>query len=350
MNTVTIAHKTVGEGSPVFIIAEAGCNHNGDSNLAKQLIDVAVEAGADAVKFQTFITDALLTQQAGKADYQKRNTGNAKESQSAMLKKLELSFDNFKTLKAYCKRKDIVFLSTPFDYRSVDFLDELEIPAFKIASGEITNLPFLSYIASKRKPVILSTGMSTLGEVEKAEAALRQTHNTKLVLLHCTSEYPAPAENVNLRAMNTLHHRFNVPVGLSDHTLGDAIALAAVALGASILEKHFTLDKSYPGPDHRASLEPHELKALVKDIRRVEKALGNGVKNPSPSEAETRLFARKSIVTATPIKKGQVLTESNLTVKRPGTGVSPLQWDQVVGRTALRDFEKDELIEINQTV
>jgi N-acetylneuraminate synthase len=348
MKTVTIAHKTIGEGSPVFIIAEAGCNHNGDINRAKKLVDMAVEAGADAVKFQTFITDELVTQQAEKASYQKKNTGNAKESQSAMLKKLELSFDNFKTLKVYCEHKDIIFLSTPFDHRSVDFLDELEISAFKIASGEITNVPFLSYIACKKKPVILSTGMSTLEEVEKAEATLRQTHNAELVLLHCTSEYPAPAEDVNLRAMDTLYHRFKLPVGFSDHTLGSAIALAAVALGASVIEKHFTLDRSLPGPDHRASLEPHQLKALAKDIRSVEKALGNGIKKPSLSEAKTRLFARKSIVTATPIKKGQLLTESNLTVKRPGTGVSPLQWDKVIGRKALRDFEKDELIEIGQ--
>jgi N,N'-diacetyllegionaminate synthase len=347
MKTVTIAHKTIGEGSPVFIIAEAGCNHNGDSGLAKRLVDVAAEAGADAVKFQTFIADELVTHQAEKADYQKINTGNAKESQSAMLKKLELSFDNFKTLKVYCEHKDIIFLSTPFDHRSVDFLDKLEIAAFKIASGEITNLPFLSYIACKKKPVILSTGMSTLEEVEKAEEALRQTHNAELVLLHCTSEYPAPAEDVNLRAMNTLYHRFKVPVGLSDHTLGSAIALAAVALGAAVIEKHVTLDKTLPGPDHRSSLEPHELKALIKDIRSIEKALGNGEKKPSPTEVKTRLFARKSIVTSRRIKRGQFFTENNLTLKRPGTGVSPLQWDKVIGQKALRDFEKDELIEID---
>jgi N-acetylneuraminate synthase len=347
MKRVTIAHKTIGEGSPVFIIAEAGCNHNGNINLAKKLIDVAAEAGADAVKFQTFIADELVTQQAEKADYQKHNTGNGNETQCAMLKKLELSFDNFKTLKTYCKHKDIVFLSTPFDYRSVDFLDELEIPAFKIASGEITNLPFLSYIAGKRKPIILSTGMSTLEEVEMAEETLGQTHNSGLVLLHCTSEYPAPEEDVNLRAMDTLYHRFKVPVGLSDHTLGSAIALAAVALGASVIEKHFTLDKSLPGPDHRASLEPHELKALAKDIHNVEKALGNGIKKPSPAEAETRLSVRKSIVTSTRIKRGQFFTENNLTLKRPGTGVSPLEWDKVIGSKAVRDFEKDELIEID---
>jgi len=347
MKTVTIAQKTIAEGAPVFIIAEAGCNHNGDTGLAMALIDVAAEAGADAVKFQTFISEEIATPSAGKADYQKKNTGNGNETQCAMLKKLELSFDSFKTLKEYCERKDIVFLSTPFDYRSVDFLDELEIAAFKIASGEITNLPFLAYIARKRKPIILSTGMSTMEEVIKAEETLDQAHNLELILLHCTSAYPAPIEDVNLRAMDSLYHHFKVPVGLSDHTRGSAIALAAVALGASVIEKHITLDKSLPGPDHQASLEPDELKALIKDIRSVEKALGNGIKKPSLSEAKTRLFARKSIVTATPVKKGQVLTESNLTVKRPGTGVSPLQWDQVIGRKAMRDFDKDELIEID---
>jgi N-acetylneuraminate synthase len=345
MKTVTIAHKTVGEDSPVFIIAEAGCNHNGDTNLAKQLIDVAVEAGADAVKFQTFITDELVTQQAEKADYQKINTGDGNETQYALLKKLELSFDNFKTLKAYCERKGIAFLSTPFDYRSVDFLDELEIPAFKIASGEITNIPFLSYIARKKKPVILSTGMSTLEEVEKAEEALRQTHNAELVLLHCTSEYPVPVEDVNLRAMNTLYHRFNVPVGLSDHTVGSAIALAAVALGASVIEKHFTLDKSLPGPDHALSLEPQELTRLVQNIRSVEKALGNGIKAPAESEKSIMDSARKSIVAATNIKKGELLSEHNLTVKRPGTGMSPSRWNDVLGRRAVRNFKADELIE-----
>jgi len=345
MKTVTIAHKTIGEGSPVFIIAEAGCNHNGDSGLAKRLVDVAAEAGADAVKFQTFIADELVTHQAEKADYQKINTGNGNETQCAMLKKLELSFDNFKTLKVYCESKDIVFLSTPFDSRSVDFLDELEIPAFKIASGEITNIPFLSYIACKKKPVILSTGMSTLEEVEKAEEALRQTHNAELVLLHCTSEYPAPAEDVNLRAMNTLYHRFKVPVGLSDHTLGIEIPLAAVALGASVIEKHFTLTKDLPGPDHTLSLEPQELIRLVQSIRSVEKALGDGIKAPAESEKYIIDTARKSIVAATNIKKGEPFSEHNLTVKRPGTGMSPARWNDVLGRRAERNFKADELIE-----
>jgi N,N'-diacetyllegionaminate synthase len=348
MNNVTVDHKVIGKGSPVFIIAEAGCNHNGDIALAKQLVDAAVKAGADAVKFQTFVTDKLVTRHAQKADYQKKNTGNGKESQSAMLKKLELSFDAFKTLKNYCDENDIIFLSTPFDYVSADFLGELKVPAFKIASGDITNLPFLTYIASMEKPVILSTGMSTLEEVYKAREALTEKQDTPLVLLHCTSEYPAPAEDVNLHAMRTLHHTFNVPVGLSDHTRGIEVALAAVALGATVIEKHITLDKELPGPDHRASLEPHELKDLVKSIRTIERALGDGIKKPSPSEAKTRLFARKSIVTAKRIKKGQLLSETNLTVKRPGNGVSPMEWKRVMGRKTLRDFDKDELIDMKQ--
>ena len=348
MNSVTVYHKVIGEGSPVFIIAEAGCNHNGDINLAKKLIDVALESGADAVKFQTFVTDELVTRHAQKAAYQKKNTGTGNESQCAMLKKLELSFDAFKTLKNYCEQNGIIFLSTPFDYVSVDFLEELKVPAFKIASGDITNLPFLTYIASKGKPVILSTGMSTLEEVHKARETLTEKKDTPLVLLHCTSEYPAPAEEVNLFAMRTLYQSFNVPVGLSDHTLGIEVALAAVALGATVIEKHITLDKDLPGPDHRASLEPHELKDLVKAIRTIEQALGDGVKKPSPSEAKTRLFARKSIVSAARIKKGQLLSETNLTVKRPGNGISPMEWKKVIGRKALRDFEKDELIDIKQ--
>ena len=348
MNNVTVNHKIIGKGFPAFIIAEAGCNHNGDINLAKKLIDVAVEAGADAVKFQTFVTDELVTRHAEKADYQKKNTGNGKESQCAMLKTLELSFDAFKALKIYCEQSDIIFLSTPFDYVSADFLEELNVPAFKIASGDITNLPFLTYIASKGKPVILSTGMSTLEEVHKARGTLMEEQETPLVLLHCTSEYPAPAEDINLYAMRTLYHTFKVPVGLSDHTLGIEVALAAVALGATVIEKHITLDKEMPGPDHRASLEPHELKELVKAIRTIERSLGDGIKKPSPSEVRTRLFARKSIVTATSIRKGQLLSETNLTVKRPGNGISPMEWKRVIGRKTLRDFDKDELIDMQQ--
>ena len=349
MKKVRIAGKTIGEGYPVFVIAEAGCNHNGNIAMAKRLVDAASEAEADAVKFQTFTSSALVIPHAAKADYQKKNSGSPDETQYALLKKLELPFHSFTTLKAYCKEKGIIFLSTPFDNGSADLLDQLHVPAFKIASGEITNFPFLSHIARKKKPIILSTGMSTLEEVEKAVALLNQSGGAELILLHCTSDYPAPPEDVNLRAMNTLHRRFRVPAGLSDHTPGGAVALAAVALGASVIEKHLTLDKGLPGPDHRASLEPHELKLLVEDIRSVEKALGDGIKKPSPAEIRTRFFARKSIVTATPIKKGQLLTERNLTVKRPGTGISPTEWETVLGRKAVRDFEKDELLEIDQT-
>ena len=349
MKCVSVDHKVIGENSPAFIIAEAGCNHNGDLDLAKSLVDVAVEAGADAVKFQTFIADQLVTPYAVKADYQKKNTGNEKESQCGMLKKLELPFDAFKILKTYCEQNGIIFLSTPFDYASVDFLDGLKVSAFKIASGDITNLPFLAYITSKRKPVILSTGMSTLKEVHKAQETLTEKHEIPLVLLHCTSEYPAPPEDINLYAIQTLNNTFEVPVGLSDHTLGIEVSLAAVALGAKVIEKHITIDKKLPGPDQRVSLEPSELQALVKAIRTIEKALGDGIKKPSPSEIKTRSIVRKSIVTATRIKKGQLLSEANLTVKRPGNGISPTEWYRVIGRKTLRDFDKDELIEMEQT-
>jgi N-acetylneuraminate synthase len=348
MKNISVDHKVIGEGSPVFIIAEAGCNHNGDLDLAKKLVDVAVEAGADAVKFQTFIADQLVTPYAAKADYQKKNTGNEKESQFRMLKKLELPYEAFKTLKTYCDQSGIIFLSTPFDYASADFLNELKVPAFKIASGDITNLPFLAFISSKGKPVILSTGMSTLKEVHKARGTLTEKQEIPIVLLHCTSEYPAPAEDINLSAMQTLHNTFKAPVGLSDHTLGIEISLAAVALGAKVIEKHITLDKKLPGPDHRASLEPGELQGLAKAIRTIEKALGDGVKKPAPSEIKTRSIARKSIVAAKRIKKGQLLAETNLTVKRPGNGVSPTEWKKVIGRKALRNFDKDELIDIKQ--
>ena len=274
--TLMIGDKIVGGNHSVFIIAEAGVNHNGDIHLAKELVDVTAEAGADAVKFQTFITEEIVTRHAEKADYQKQNTGSKKESQFEMLKKLELSFENFRELKIYCDAKGIMFLSTPFDQKSIDFLDELGVPAFKIASGEINNYPLLNYVAAKRKPIILSTGMSTLAEVERAVELLFRTHHSKVALLHCTSDYPAKIEDVNLKAMRTLYQAFYLPVGLSDHTPGIEVALAAVAMGASIIEKHFTTDKSLAGPDHKASLRPLELKALVKAIRNIEKALGSG--------------------------------------------------------------------------
>jgi N-acetylneuraminate synthase len=348
MTAVRIGSKNIGENHPVFIIAEAGVNHNGDIKLARKLVDQAVEAGVDAVKFQTFITEEIVTRHAAKADYQKENTGSRQESQFDMLKKMELSFDEFREVKTYCEKKGIIFLSTPFDHKSVDFLEELEIPAFKIASGEIINFPLLSHIASRGKPIILSTGMSTLEEVEETLGVIHKTRNSKVVLLHCTSDYPARVEDVNLRAMISMHQAFHLPVGLSDHTMGIEISLAAVAIGASVIEKHFTLDKNLPGPDHRASLESQELKDLVRGIRNIEKALGDGEKSPSRSEMNTKCIARKSIVAARHINKGEVLNEHNLTVKRPGNGISPMRWNEVVGKKVVRDFAKDELIEIDQ--
>jgi len=348
MTAVRIGSKSIGENHPVFIIAEAGVNHNGDINLARELVDVAVEAGVDAVKFQTFITEDIVTCHAEKADYQKKTTGSRQELQFDMLKKLELSFKEFRELKAYCDKRGIIFLSTPFDRKSVDFLEELKVPAFKIASGEISNFPLLSHIASKGKPLILSTGMSTLEEVEETLEVLHKARNSKLVLLHCTSDYPAKVEEVNLRAMRTMHQAFHLPVGLSDHTPGIEISLAAIAMEASVIEKHFTLDKDLPGPDHKASLGPQELKDLVRGIRNIEKALGDGEKSPSRSEMNTRLIARKSIVAAKDIKKGELLNEHTITVKRPGNGISPMRWSEVIGTKAVRHFNEDELIEINQ--
>ena len=346
MKTVTLAHKTIGEGSPVFIIAEAGCNHDGDTGLAKELIDVAAEAGADAVKFQTFITEEMVTSSAEKADYQKDTTGDSEEPQCAMLKRLELSFDAFGELKTYCDNREILFLSTPYDYQSIDFLHTLNVPAFKIASGDITNLPLLRYVASKGKPAILSTGMSTEEEVQEALKIIQEIpQSPPVILLHCTSTYPARPEDVNLRTMNTLHHRFKVPVGFSDHTKNIEIALAAVALGATVIEKHFTLDKGLFGPDHWFSLNPQELRRLVQSIRTVEKALGDGIKAPAAAEKLIMEIARKSIVAATSIKKGEQFGEHNLTVKRPGNGISPTKWNDLLGRRAARNFKADELIE-----
>ncbi len=344
MTAIKIGRRRIGENHPAFIIAEAGVNHNGDTSLARKLVDDAVAAGVDAVKFQTFVTEEIVTRTAQKADYQKKNTGSSGESQFEMLKKLELSFGAFRELKRYCAFRGIMFLSTPFDRRSADFLDDLKISAFKIASGELTNRSLLRHVALKRKPIILSTGMSTLKEVENAVTILGGTQNRQIILLHCTSEYPARAESINLRGMRTLQDRFGVPVGLSDHSRGIEIALAAVALGACVIEKHFTLDKKLPGPDHRASLEPQELKALVRGIRNIEKAMGNGTKAPSGTERKISRIVRKSIVAAVDIKQGTPFREDNLTTKRPGHGISPMRWNEVIGKTAMRDFKADELI------
>lgn len=330
----------------VFIIAEAGDNHNGKLELALQLVDKAVEAGADCVKFQTFVTENVVSKYAQKADYQKENTGKEDESQYEMIKQLELSFDQFRTIKKYCDDKGILFLSTPFDLDSIDFLEEIEIPFWKIPSGEITNLPYLVKIAKTHKDIILSTGMSTLEEVGQAITILRENGAGEITLLHCNTEYPTPFCDVNLRAMNTLKEMFGVEVGYSDHTLGVEVPVAAVAMGASVVEKHFTLDKNMDGPDHKASLEPEELKQMVKCIRNIEIAMGDASKQPSESEKKNISIARKSIVAKCNIKKGTILTEENLYIKRPGDGISPMRWNEVIGTKAVRNFEEDELIEL----
>ena len=329
----------------VFIIAEAGVNHNGSIELAYELIDVASESGADAVKFQTFKAENLVSKNAEKAEYQKQTTDTS-ESQFDMIKRLELDIDAHKKLIDYCKEKDIMFLSTPFDHESIDLLNELQLQIFKIPSGEITNLPYLRHIGSLNKIVFLSTGMSNLKEIGDALAILTNagTLNENITVLHANTMYPTPMEDVNLNAMQTIHKEFGVAVGYSDHTLGIEVDIAAVAMGASIIEKHFTLDKAMEGPDHKASLEPEELKAMVSAIRNIEKALGSNEKILSPSEEVNINIVRKSIVANQNIKKGDLLTDKNIAAKRPGDGISPMQWDEVIGTTASKDYNADELI------
>jgi len=328
----------------IFIIAEAGVNHNGDLELAKKLVDAAVEAGADAVKFQTFKAEEVATPDAERAQYQKNNMPEKEESQLEMIKRLELSYAQFRELYAYCRHKGIIFLSSPFDPESIDFLAELGVPYFKIPSGEITNYPFLRRIAGKKRPVILSTGMATLGEVEGAIQVLREAGATDITLLHCTTNYPALPEEVNLRAMLTMKQAFALPVGYSDHTMGIAVPIAAAALGAEVIEKHLTLDRNLPGPDHRASLEPGEFKEMVMAIRQVEKSLGDGIKGPAPGELAIMPAARRSLVAARDIAAGEIITESCLTAKRPGMGIPPNLWDVVVGRQARRDIAAGSII------
>ncbi len=341
---VSIGDRLVGEGEPCFIIAEAGVNHNGDVGLAKKLIDAAREAGADAVKFQSFITEEVVTPGAQKAEYQKETTG-ADESQFDMLKRLELTENNFTELSNYARNKGLIFLATPFDERSVDLLDELDVPAFKIASGEITNVPLLRHIARKNKPVILSTGMATLDEIGESLEIIRQEKLAEIILLHCVSCYPAQIADMNLRAMQTLKLTFGLPVGLSDHTQSAvAVPVAALVSGACVIEKHFTLDKKLPGPDHRASLEPEELRQMVQAIRDIEKALGDGVKKPTPEEKENRKVARRSIVAKVDISRGTVIKEDMLDVKRPGTGIEPKYMDSILGKRAKEGFRKDESV------
>ncbi|WP_041960227.1 N-acetylneuraminate synthase [Sulfurospirillum arsenophilum] len=331
--------------SKVFIIAEAGVNHNGSLELAKKLIDVACVAGADAVKFQTFKADRLVSKRAQKAEYQKQTTDGA-ESQYDMIKKLELDLDTHKKLIAYCNQKNIMFLSTPFDHDSIDLLDSLGIEIFKIPSGEITNLPYLRAIGKLQKKIILSTGMADIGEIEDALDVLINAGTKKehITILHANTEYPTPMEDVNLLAMQTIAQAFKVDIGYSDHTNGIEVPIAAVAMGASIIEKHFTLDKTMEGPDHKASLDPDELESMIKAIRNIEIALGNGLKKPSKSEIKNMPIARKSIITCKAIVKGERFCEENITIKRPGDGLSPMRWDEIIGTIATRDYAEDELV------
>lgn len=331
----------------VMIIAEAGVNHNGDIRMAKKLIDVAADAGADYVKFQTFNADRLVTENASKADYQKHVTDSS-ESQKAMLRKLELTEVMHQELIAHCALRNIGFFSTGFDIESINMLVSFGQELFKIPSGEITNLPYLRHIGKFRKEVILSTGMSSMGEIENAIKALEEsgTPRTRITVLHCTTAYPVPMSDVNLRAMQSIRAKFGVDVGYSDHTLGIEISLAAVALGASVIEKHFTLDRTLPGPDHKASLEPQELKLMITGIRNIEVALGDGLKRLMPSEIPNLWAIRQSIVARRKITKDELFSIDNLATKRAGSGISPMQWDEVLGKKAIRDFHKDESIEL----
>lgn len=327
-----------------LIIAEIGVNHNGDIELAKKMIDVAKQCGADIAKFQTASAEKIISKYAPKAEYQKETTG-ADESQLDMVKKITLPFEAYIELKEYCEAVGIEFMSTPFDEDSIEFLTGLGQTVWKVPSGEVTNLPYLIKIAKTGYPVIMSTGMCEMDEIEAAVDVLRKYGAGDITLLHCTTEYPAPLEEVNLKAMGALKDTFNVPVGYSDHTKGIEVPIAAVAMGAEVIEKHFTLDRNMEGPDHKASLEPDELKAMVDAIRNIEMAVGDGIKKATESEKRNIVVARKSIVAAKPIKKGEVLTEDNLTTKRPGSGISPMRWFDIIGTKAIRDFQEDEIIE-----
>ena len=331
-----------------LIIAEAGVNHNGSLELARRLVDAAANAGLDYVKFQTFKAENLVTKSAKQAEYQKKNIGDGNGSQYQMLKNLELSHADHDVLIEYCEQKGVRFFSTAFDLESIDYLASLDLPLWKIPSGEITNYPYLRKIALQGKPVVLSTGMCDVADIRNALDILIKFGLTKgqITILHCNTEYPTPFEDVNLRAMRTINEEFGVKVGYSDHTQGIEVPIAAVALGAEVIEKHFTLDRNLPGPDHKASLEPDELKAMVSAIRNIEQAMGDGEKKVTMSDSKNIAIARKSIVAACPFKKGEILFEENLTVKRPGTGISPMRWEETVGTIAIRDYNEDELIEL----
>jgi len=333
--------------SRTFIIAEVGVNHNAQLDMANSLIEAAVAAGADAIKFQTAIPELVVTEYAPKAGYQKK-TSNLEESQLEMIRKIHFSLDVYSSLKEICERKGIIFFSTAFDMTSLYFLESLGQLFHKVPSGEISNLPYLRAIGSFGKPVILSTGMATLGEIDAAIVVLEAAGTPRdcITVLHCTTEYPTPMDEVNLFAMQSIHRAFGVAVGYSDHTQGIEVAIAAVALGATVIEKHFTLDRNLPGPDHKASLEPAELKAMVSAIRNIEVALGDGIKRLTLSEASNKPVVRKSLVASQSIKAGELFSTQNVTTKRPGTGISPMRWDEVIGRKAVRDFTVDELIEL----
>jgi N,N'-diacetyllegionaminate synthase len=343
MKKIKICDKFVGECGSVFIIAEAGVNHNGNVELAKKMIDVAKSAGVDAVKFQLFRAESLVTKNAKKAAYQQEFDA-LDETQFEMLKKLELSKESFIQLADYCRKKDIIFLASPFDAKSVDLLTMLDTPVFKLASGEITNLPLLEYIAEKKRPIILSTGMAEIEEVKQAIDVIHAKGNKDIILLHCVTDYPTRPEDVNLKVILTLHSMFGLPIGFSDHTLGIAVSIAAVGLGAKVIEKHFTLDRSMPGPDHKASLNPAELAALVKAIRDVEKALGDGVKKITANEEKNRALVRKSIVASIDIPEGTVIKSSMFSLKRPGSGIQPMYLHAIVGRRVNRNISKDDIL------
>ncbi len=343
MNSIKIGNRLIGDDEPCFIIAEVGVNHNGDINLAKALIDIAIDAGADAVKFQIFNAEAVVTKKAEMAEYQKSATGVI-ESQYEMLKRLELGKRDFEELADYAKERQIMFLSTPFDKESAELIYKLDLPAFKIGSGEITNLPFLRYIAQKKRPIILSTGMSTLGEVEEGLNCIQKEGVVDIILLHCVSDYPTDIRHVNLRAIKTLKYAFKLPVGFSDHTMGIIAPLASVALGSCMIEKHLTIDKSLPGPDHRASLDPKTFKNMVLAIKDLESSLGDGIKKPTESEENTRMIVRRSLVAKVDIPKGKTITEDVLDIKRPGTGIKPKYWDEIIGKKARENIKKHDVL------
>lgn len=346
VETIGFANFVIGKNQPCFILAEAGVNHNGSLEMAYQLVDAALAAGANAVKFQTFQAEKLISPQASKAAYQIETTGNA-ETQLEMVKKLELSYAAFGLLQDYCQKKGILFLSTPFDEESADFLVASGMPAIKVPSGEITNLPFLARLARFGKPLIVSTGMSTLGDVESALFAIREAGDPPVCLLHCVSNYPADPSEVNLRAMQTLEQAFGLPVGFSDHTQGIAVPLAAAALGACVIEKHFTLDCSLPGPDHRASLEPSEFAEMVRSVRVIERSLGNGHKQPTAGEANTASVARRSLVAAVDISPGMQITEAMVAIRRPGTGLPPSLQKWLIGRRVKVEIRAGELFRLD---